>query len=78
MMKKDVDKFYHVKDILYFAKEYGIKHVHLLPYHTFGIGKYEQLGIPYTMESTVSLHKDELKIYSELGKEIGIKVHIGG
>lgn len=67
-----------LKNILYLAKEYGIKHVHLLPYHTFGIGKYEQLGIPYTMESTVSLHKDELKIYSELGEEIGIKVHIGG
>lgn len=67
-----------LKDILYFAKEYGVKRVDLLPYHTFGIGKYDQLGIPYKMECKTSLHKEELELYGKLGKEVGIQVHIGG
>ena len=35
------DKTIH--GILSFAKEQGIKEVHLLPYHTFGINKYHQM-----------------------------------
>ena len=58
--------------------EYGIKNVHLLPYHTLGVNKYEQLGRPYTFASTTSVMKEELVPYKKLGESKGLRVQIGG
>ena len=40
-----------LQDILRFARESGAKKVTLLPYHTFGISKYTNLSMPYTLGS---------------------------
>lgn len=60
------------------ACEYGIKTVHLLPYHTLGIGKYEQLGRNYTLPWKTLMAKEELNQYKAMGEEAGLIVKIGG
>lgn len=60
------------------AYAYGILNVHLLPYHTLGIDKYEQLGLTYDLEATKSLTKEELSIYKKCGEKKGLKIQIGG
>lgn len=63
-----------MEKIFRYVKENGLKKVHLLPYHTFGINKYAQLGRSYEMKNTSSLHEDELNIYREKGEEMGIVI----
>lgn len=70
------DKTIH--GILSFAKEQGIKEVHLLPYHTFGINKYHQMGILYPMKATESLTNDDLNAYKKMGEDMGLHMKIGG
>ncbi|MBU3113323.1 glycyl-radical enzyme activating protein [Clostridium lacusfryxellense] len=60
------------------ACEYGIKNVHLLPYHTLGIEKYEQLGRDYKLTHMTSMKKDELKEYKIMGEKLNLNVQIGG
>ena len=67
-----------IHGILSFAKEQGIKEVHLLPYHTFGINKYHQMGIPYPMKATESLTKDDLNDHKKMGEDMGLHIKIGG
>ena len=67
-----------MEKIFRFVKEIGLKKVHLLPYHTFGMNKYAQLGIPYKMKCTASLHDDDLERYKKTGEELGLHVSIGG
>ena len=45
-----------------FLKPYRcIKKVELLPYHTMGTRKYEQMGLPYRLEGTPELSADRLE-----------------
>lgn len=67
-----------ISGIINRAAGLGIKTVHLLPYHTLGIAKYEQLGIKYRMPSSACLDKDTLWQYEVLGKKLDVHVQIGG
>lgn len=64
--------------ILQKAREYSINTVNLLPYHTLGIAKYEQLGREYALKHLTSMAKDELKEYIIIGEKLGLNVQIGG
>ena len=55
----------------------AIREVHLLPYHTLGIDKYERLGRKYSW-SRESLPKENLKCYAELARSLGLIVRVGG
>jgi len=46
------------------ADEAGVKEIHFLPYHTLGVQKYAQLGMPY-LASRQALDKPELLAYAE-------------
>lgn len=55
-----------------------VSSVHLLPYHTLGIGKYEQLDKEYSLKNKKMLKKDDLIKYKEYGESLGLNVQIGG
>ena len=64
--------------IMKFAVSQGIKEIHLLPYHTLGMSKYEQLGLKYPYHITQSMDADKLTCHIEGGEQLGMKVKIGG
>lgn len=55
-----------------------IKQVHLLPYHTLGKDKYEQLGLRYPYRYDRMLSKDDLIPLQDIGINMGLDVRIGG
>lgn len=67
-----------ITDIIEFAARNGIKRLHLLPYHTLGITKYEQLGIEYPYPVTAALEPVAVEQFKEYGEKIGLSIKIGG
>lgn len=43
----------------------NIKKVELLPYHTLGVNKYEQLGIKYRLSNIIPMDKDVIEMWQE-------------
>ncbi|MBQ9329038.1 MAG: glycyl-radical enzyme activating protein [Solobacterium sp.] len=67
-----------IKAILSFACSQGVKRADLLPYHTLGMTKYRQLGIPYPYPVETGLKEDDLLPYLKIGEELGMTLRIGG
>ena len=67
-----------LREIFMLAKENRIKCVHLLPYHTLGKDKYEQLGLTYPYPCEQILAKEELFPFKEMGEKMGLEIRIGG
>jgi glycyl-radical enzyme activating protein family len=55
-----------------------ITHIHLLPYHTLGKDKYEQMGLSYPFVYDKILPKEELLPLQKIGEGMGLSVQIGG
>ena len=58
------------------AKELGIHHIDLLPYHTLGMEKYHQLGREYPYPVTKPLDKIALLPFQQQGQTLGLDIHI--
>jgi len=56
----------------------GIKEIHFLPYHTFGVEKYRMLGMEYLFDSTVQVEEEELVPYVQYAQSKGFTTKIGG
>lgn len=67
-----------IEYIFNIAKQQKIKEVHLLPYHTLGKDKYDQLGMKYSFPSNKMLSKEELLPFKELGTRMNLTIKIGG
>lgn len=67
-----------ISNIMTLALNHHIKEVNLLPYHTFGISKYAQLGRPYQFESKTSLREHDLIEMKKSGEKMGLVVKIVG
>lgn len=67
-----------IKPIFNLALQKGIKNIHLLPYHTLGKDKYEQMGLPYPFTHNNILPKEALIPLKEAGEGMGLSVRIGG
>ncbi len=63
-----------------FLKALGnrIMRLELLPYHPFGIHKYEELGRAYALESTRPPTDEHMKRLRDIARNAGIVVEIGG
>jgi pyruvate formate lyase activating enzyme len=56
----------------------GIREIHFLPYHRFGVEKYRMLGMEYKLNSTAQLEDKELQPYVQYAESQGFKTKIGG
>lgn len=57
---------------------YHIQMVHLLPFHQYGSGKYEQMGLEYPYADRPNMDKAELKAHKDILESAGLTVQIGG
>lgn len=67
-----------ISEIMEYVQKNGVKEIHLLPYHTLGVSKYEQLGRKYKFACRESLDSGALTQYAEIGEKLGLTVRIGG
>lgn len=63
-----------IRGIFRLALVRGIQRVDLLPYHTLGKGKYEQLGLPYPYGDEKALTKKDLSGFKAMGEAMGLVV----
>lgn len=63
-----------------FAKQVGghFLRLELLPYHQFGIHRYEELDRAYTLESTAPPSEEKVIELRDAARSVGIDVEIGG
>lgn len=62
-----------------FVRDLGtVERIDLLPYHHFGKGKYERLGIEYILVDQPSMKDEELTGLYNILCSYGLKVRIGG
>lgn len=67
-----------IRDIARFAREIGVKEMHLLPYHRIGSDKYAGLGRTYTMSHIEPPPRDKMeRLAAVVGRE-GLCAQIGG
>ena len=59
------------------ARQLKLQTVHLLPYHTLGTEKYNQLGLAYAWPYPQMLQSEALAPWQEMGNALGLTVHIG-
>lgn len=68
-----------IREIAGFAKSLkGVKRLHLLPYHNYGMDKYEGLGREYTMRDIKPPDKAHMERLLDLVNEAGLDGQIGG
>lgn len=66
-----------LRGIFGIVRKLGLREVHLLPYHTLGIDKYEKLGRDYTW-SREPVRKKDLEPFAAIARDLGLTVRIGG
>jgi len=72
------DTRYNFREIIKLAKKYNIKLLHLLPYHEFGIMKYEMLGREYHLKKLGNVSSSFLTKVKKIIERNKLKVIIGG
>lgn len=61
-----------------FSAALGLKKHVLLPYHSLGRGKYEKLGLPYSVENVPNMLPGALGDTIAMGEAMGVAIQIGG
>jgi len=56
----------------------NINEIHFLPYHTFGLKKYDMLGLKYQFKEKKQVENSELEPYIKYAKTKGFQTKIGG
>ena len=51
------DRREDIRQILSYLKKCGVTHYDILPFHQMGSGKYESIGIPYSL-ADLKVHED--------------------
>lgn len=67
-----------IYEIASFAKEIGVKEIHLLPYHRLGTDKYKGLGREYMMGHVDLIPKEMIATLENVAKSTGLICKIGG
>ncbi|WED24883.1 [formate-C-acetyltransferase]-activating enzyme [Vibrio sp. JC009] len=68
----------NVYKVMNFIKPFGLKEVHILPFHQYGANKYETLGMEYEFKDVTVPTKDEVASVKNHIEAQGYKVIIGG
>ncbi len=61
-----------------FALRLGCKEMHLLPYHSYGAGKYASLGRVYELADVTAPSAERMQVLREALRSLGLDVRVGG
>jgi hypothetical protein len=67
-----------IEAIAKYAVSIGVKEMHLLPYHPFGVDKYKGLGRNYLMAHIKTPTNEHMEMLLQTALQTGIKAQIGG
>lgn len=68
----------NIEEITAFVSSFGIKEVHILPFHQYGSSKYRALERSYQLKALKPLAEDEINNIKNLIESYGITTVIGG
>ena len=68
----------HIRRLIHWAKELGIKRIDLLPFHQYGKNKYESLKMDYRLTEQKALHNEDLENFKRQIEREDINCVIGG
>lgn len=68
----------NIDAIINFVSGQGIKEVHILPYHQYGISKYKSLGKKYILENLTPPSSEEVEEIKKKMANAGLYVVVGG
>lgn len=71
----DLDNLNHVLD---FLAPYGLKELHLLPFHQYGASKHGLVGLDYVMADVATPTEEDVAPYVRRAEEAGYRVTVGG
>jgi pyruvate formate lyase activating enzyme len=68
----------NIDKIIQLSLRLGFKQVHLLPFHQLGSGKYENLGMPYTLSELGPFSDEQIAQIANRFEVQGLQVIVGG
>lgn len=66
------------EDVIKFCASLKLSEVNLLPFHTMGKSKWNQLNKEFLYDQDKMMNRESLTSYIEMGKQLGVYVKIGG
>ncbi len=66
------------EDVIKFCASLKLSEVNLLPFHTMGKNKWNQLNKEFLYDQDKMMNRESLTSYIEIGKQLGVYVKIGG
>ena len=68
-----------LKERIDLIKDYRcIRQIDILPYHIMGVGKYERLGLSYTLNDLPPVNDELIEQAVKYGEQCGLKMTVGG
>jgi uncharacterized protein (TIGR03905 family) len=68
-----------IEQIAKFAESLrSVRHLHLLPYHRFGLDKYKGLGREYSLNDITTPSNEHMEMLKKAAEKYSIEVQIGG
>ena len=66
------------EDVIRFCANLKLSEVNLLPFHTMGKSKWDQLNKEFMYDKDKMMDRNDLTPYIDVGKQLGVYVKIGG
>ncbi|WP_288522639.1 glycyl-radical enzyme activating protein [uncultured Holdemanella sp.] len=66
------------EDVIKFCANLKLSEVNLLPFHTMGKSKWNQLNKEFVYDQDKMMDRNDLTPYIDIGKQLGVYVKIGG
>ena len=66
------------EDVIRFCANLKLSEVNLLPFHTMGKSKWNQLNKEFMYDKDKMMDRNDLTPYIDVGKQLGVYVKIGG
>lgn len=66
------------EDVIRFCADLKLSEVNLLPFHTMGKSKWNQLNKEFMYDKDKMMDRNDLTPYIDVGKQLGVYVKIGG